>query len=168
MNSPPQGKELSAEPCVLLDAADSWLYLVFPESGLCCRSCNTSEFCGIIAPRWLQNATYQGVATIGGVECEGWMKQGGEQNFYYVTTASRCRTNARQPCQYYEGYPTLDVGVNQWNFTYAAYSTAPIPADVFAVPADMQCEQACPHSPMSYAQRLRARHALGLGSLREL
>lgn len=96
------GKEFSDEPCLLLDAADSWLYLIFPESGLCCRACNTSSYCGIIAPWWLQeNATYQGTAVIGGVACDGWMKQGGEQNFYYTTVASRDQPTARQPCQYF-------------------------------------------------------------------
>jgi len=49
------GKFLSEEPCTLLDSADSWLYLIFPLSKLCCRACNTTDFCGIIASDWLQD-----------------------------------------------------------------------------------------------------------------
>ena len=61
------GKSLSEEPCTLLDSADSWLYLIFPQSKLCCRACNTTDFCGIIASDWLQeNSTYVGTTTIGG------------------------------------------------------------------------------------------------------
>jgi hypothetical protein len=37
------------------------------------------------------------------------------------------------------GYPTFDVGSNYWNFTYSQYSTAPIPASVFAVPTGAVC-----------------------------
>jgi hypothetical protein len=66
-----------------------------------------------------------------------------EQNYWYSTVASRGQPNARQPCQYFEGYPTFNVGSNYWNFTYSAYSTAPIPAATFAVPAGMGCDQMC-------------------------
>jgi hypothetical protein len=53
------GMSLSEEPCTLLDSADSWLYLIFRQSKLCCRACNTTDFCGIIASDWLQeNSTY--------------------------------------------------------------------------------------------------------------
>ena len=31
----------------------------------------------------------------------GWMKVGGEQNYYYA------EVETQQPCEYYEGYPTL-------------------------------------------------------------
>lgn len=110
------GKFLSEEPCSLLDASDGWLYLIYPQSKLCCRACNTTDYCGIIASDWLQdNATYVGTTTIRGVECDGWVKVGGEQNFWYTTTASRANKFARQPCQYDEGYPTFADGSNYWN-----------------------------------------------------
>jgi hypothetical protein len=78
------GKELSEEPCSLLDSNDSWLYLIFPQSKLCCRyvhcccvcsmrnvcvfvcvcvclmhcmrrrACNVTDHCGIILPTWLE------------------------------------------------------------------------------------------------------------------
>ena len=164
-----KGKEYSDEPCMLLDAADSWLYLIFPESGLCCRACSVADHCGIIAPRWLQqNATYQGTAVIGGVECDGWMKQGGEENYFWTVVASRNRPNERQPCQYYEGYPTFALGSNYWNFTYDAYNINPIPAEVFAVPTDMGCDAMCPQSDLSYQQRLEARFAAGSPTLRRV
>ena len=51
----------------------------------------------------------KGTATIGGELCDGWMKLGGEQNYWYTTVASRGMPNARQPCQYFEGYPTFNV-----------------------------------------------------------
>ena len=40
------------------------------------------------------------------------MKVGGEQNYWYTTVASRNDKDARQPCQYDEGYPTFDKGSN--------------------------------------------------------
>ena len=108
-----EGKYFSEEPCSLLDSSDSWLYLIYPQSKLCCRACNTTDFCGIIASDWLQdNATYVGTTTIRGVECDGWVKVGGEQNYWYTTVASRNDKDARQPCQYDEGYPTFDKGSN--------------------------------------------------------
>ena len=108
-----QGKYFSEEPCSLLDSADGWLYVVYPQSKTCCRACNTTAFCGIIASNWLQdNATYVGTSTIRGVDCDGWVKVGGEQNFWYTTVASRNDKFARQPCQYDEGYPTFDKGSN--------------------------------------------------------
>jgi hypothetical protein len=95
------GKEFSEEPCSILDSADTWMYLYFPQSKTCCRACNTTDYCGIISSTWLQdNATYVGTSTIRGVECDGWVKIGGEQNYWYTTVASRNDKFARQPCQY--------------------------------------------------------------------
>jgi hypothetical protein len=96
------GHETSDAPCNLLASTDGWRRIIYPETGECCKACNVTEYCGIVAPWWLQqNATFQGYKTIAGMNCSGWMKQGGEENYYYseVTT--------QQPCQYYEGYPTL-------------------------------------------------------------
>jgi hypothetical protein len=88
-----KGKERSDEPCTLLASTDGWRRVIFPESGLCCKFCNVSQFCGIVAPDWLQKeSTYQGQKQIEGMTCDGWLKVGGEQNFYYADAASQ------QPC----------------------------------------------------------------------
>ena len=43
----------------------------------CCKYCNTTQFCGIVRPDWLQeNSTYQGQLNISGMLCDGWMKEG--------------------------------------------------------------------------------------------
>jgi len=163
------GKGLSDEPCSLLDAADGWLYLVFPASNQCCRACNTTQFCGIISPTWLQsNATYEGVRMLGGVAADLYLKVGGEDNYYAVSVVSRGSPLARQPVNYFEGYPTFADGLNAWNFTLSAYSTAPIPSSTFAVPAGMGCETDCVLTTDSYAERLRARAAAGLRGLRRV
>lgn len=164
-----QGKGMSDEPCSLLDASDGWLYLVFPSSKQCCRACNVSSYCGIISPTWLQsNATYVGEEVLGGVESDLYLKVGGEQNYYAVTVESRGRPLARQPVVYFEGYPTFAQGLNAWNFSLSAYSTAPIPASRFAVPAGLGCETDCVLTTDTYAQRLEARAAAGLRGLRRL
>jgi hypothetical protein len=144
------GYEFSDEPCSLLASTDTWRYVIYPESKFCCRFCNTTEYCGIIAPTWLQeNATYQGQRTIGGKLCNGWMKQGGESNYAFFTADS-----LQQPCQYYEGYPSFDIGSNYWNFTMSAFSTAPIPSATFAVPTGMGCENMCQSSEIPYEERI--------------
>jgi len=97
------GKELSDEPCSLLASVDTWRYVIFPQSRQCCRYCNTTQYCGIIRPDWLTNATYQGTRDIGGYASNGWMKKGGEENYYWATADSR-----QWPVQYYEGYPTFE------------------------------------------------------------
>ena len=38
-----KGKELSDEPCNLLASVDTWRYVIFPESGTCCRYCNSAS-----------------------------------------------------------------------------------------------------------------------------
>jgi hypothetical protein len=92
-----KGHEKSDEPCSLLASSDSWRYVIYPESGECCRFCNTTDYCGIVAPDWLQqNATFVNVQPFGSLSCDGWVKQGGEQNFYYADLITR------QPCEYYE------------------------------------------------------------------
>ena len=159
-----KGKELSDEPCSLLDSADSWLYVVYPQSKLCCRACNTSSFCGIISPTWLQeNATYQGQKVINGTLSSGWMKEGGEQNFYWVSSASNDKKDARVPVQYYEGYPTFAEGSNFWNFSTELYSNAPIPSSTFDVPSGMGCDAMCEFGAESYATRLQRRFEAGVG-----
>lgn len=146
-----KGKEGSEEPCTLLASNDLWRYVIFPESQLCCRYCNTSQYCGIIRPDWLQqNATYQGTKAFSGTTCYGWLKIGGEQNYYYATADGT-------PCQYYEGYPTFNVGNNTWNFNLSSFSRAPIPGSTFAVPSNMGCEQQCQITDMPYEQRLAMR-----------
>ena len=69
--------------------------------------CNTTDDCGIVRPDWLQvNASYVGTATIAGMTCQGWVKQGGEQNYYYAEVGTGA------PCLYYEGYPVLPLTSN--------------------------------------------------------
>jgi len=103
--------------------------------------------CGIIAPTWLDGASYVGQKTINGILCNGfathsvseligvagWMKQGGEKNYYYATADS-----AQKPCMYYEGYPKLIIGKNEWLYDTAAYEEqvqvfANLPHDVTSV-----------------------------------
>ena len=93
-----KGHETTDEPCLLLASNDTWRYVIYPDSGECCRVCSTADDCGIVLPGWLQhNASYEGAETIAGLDCEGWMKQGGEQNYYYAEKTTQ------QPCLYYEG-----------------------------------------------------------------
>jgi len=81
------------EPCSLLASSDTWRYIIFPATGECCRACNTTDYCGIVRPDWLQeNSTYVGRSTIAGLTCDGWMKEGGEQNFYFADV------DTQQPC----------------------------------------------------------------------
>ena len=77
------------------------------------------------------------------------MKQGGEQNYYFAAADGT-------PCQYYEGYPTFNVGNNTWTFDMSAFSRAPIPGSTFAVPQGMGCEAMCETSTIAYEDRLRA------------
>lgn len=147
-----KGKENSDEPCTLLASNDTWRYVIFPTSTppVCCRYCNTSEYCGIISPNWLkQNSTYQGTRQFGSQTCYGWMKEGGEQNYYWVTADD-------VPCQYYEGYPTFGVGNNTWNFDMSQYSPGPVHGSVFDVPTGMGCDAMCETSDLTYEQRLQA------------
>lgn len=73
-------------------------HAIFPASGECCRVCSTADDCGIVSPGWLQhNSTYEGEETIAGLNCAGFMKEGGEQNYYYAAVGTQ------QPCLYYEG-----------------------------------------------------------------
>eukprot|EP00762_Andalucia_godoyi_P001623 ANDGO_00142.mRNA.1 hypothetical protein EMIHUDRAFT_248861 len=134
-------KKTSDEPCKLLNAADGWLYVIFPESNLCCQFCNASEYCTIISPTWLNGAAYVGQKTVDGHLCNGWMKKGGEENYYFATADAR-----QLPCEYYEGYPTLDVGSNVWAYdlrTYVAGAYIFDSDEVFAVPSSMKCDQSC-------------------------
>ena len=90
--------ELDDSPCNLLMSTDLWRRVIFPETGECCKACDTADYCGIVRPDWLQdNSTYQGEETIAGLDCQGWMKEGGEQNYYYAEKTTG------QPCLYYEG-----------------------------------------------------------------
>jgi hypothetical protein len=149
----------SDEPCSLLAAADGWRYVIFPETQSCCRACNVSDYCGIVRPDWLQtNATYQGPQTIDGATCYGWMKQGGEQNYWYATASG-------QPCLYFEGYPVLPFTSNVWAFHMANFSRSPIDPSTFAVPAGWGCESACNLTETPYAERLEARWRAGIGGL---
>jgi hypothetical protein len=134
-----KGKEWDEAPCNLLAAADGWRYVIYPETKECCRVCNVSSYCGIISPDWLKTgAVYQGKKEINGAMCEGWMKKGGEENYYWVTADSK-----RIPCQYYEGYPNFVVGSNYWNFEREKYSDAPIPSSTFAIPQGWGCDKHC-------------------------
>lgn len=145
------GFEFSSQPCNLIASSDTWRYVYFPQSNFCCRFCNTTDYCGIISPSWLQtNATYQGQRLIDGVNCNGWMKQGGEDNYAWFTADAN-----QQPAQYYEGYPTFDIGSNYWNFTLGAFSRSPIPASTFALPTTTTCSSQCPQSALTYQERLQ-------------
>jgi hypothetical protein len=151
-----KGKENSSEPCSLIAAADTWRYVLFPQSSVCCRVCNTSDYCGIVAPDWLQvNATYQGQQTIAGMQCDGWMKQGGEQNYFYAEVGTS------NPCMYYEGYPTLPFTKNEWDFIPSAFNRAPIDPSVFVPPPGIGCENMCQMTDTTYEQRLAWRYEAG-------
>lgn len=146
------GKEFSDEPCQLLASSDTWRYVIFPTSNppTCCRYCNTTNYCGIISPNWLQqNSTYQGEEIIDGRTCYGWEKTGGEENYFWATSDT-----PQQPCSYYEGYPTFQVGMNLWNFTMDKYSSSPIPGSVFTVPSNMGCDTICKTTELTYEERL--------------
>jgi hypothetical protein len=150
-----KAKAHSDEPCSLIDNVDGWLYVYYPTSQYCCRACNTTDYCGIISPTWLQqDAVYQGTQTFQGVLSDGWMKQGGEQNYYWTSVASRNDKNKRIPVVYYEGYPTFSVGNNTWTFNLTAYSNDAIPSSTFDVPQGMNCEQMCELSGKTYEERL--------------
>ena len=78
-------QELSDEECWLLAANDTWRYVIFPSGPTpsCCKYCNVSQYCGIVKPDWLQdNSTYVGRQNISGLTCDGWKKDGGEENYW--------------------------------------------------------------------------------------
>lgn len=130
-------KSDSDEPCSLLSSSDGWRYIIFPESGSCCRYCNVTDHCGIINRDWLvENSTYAGQEEVAGETCDGWVKEGGEKNYYYARAA-----NPQLPCMYYEGYPILPFTKNTWLYDTDSYSTDPIEASVFDVPDG--CEDMC-------------------------
>lgn len=144
-----KGYETSEAPCNLLEAPDGWRYVIYPGDKFCCRACNVTDYCGVISPDWLQEgATYQGQKIINGALCEGWMKKGGEENYFWVLVS-----NPNVPCQYYEGYPNFVVGSNYWNFEREKYSNSPIPASVFALPEYCASKQICPRSEVPYHRR---------------
>lgn len=92
------GKEFDDAPCTLLASTDTWRYVIYPLTNECCRLCNTTDYCGIISPTWLQqNATYQGTRVIDGQLAYGWLKVGGEENYYWALSDGT-------PKNYYEGY----------------------------------------------------------------
>jgi len=145
-----KGKETSDEPCNLLASVDGWRYVIYPESNLCCKFCNVSDYCGIISPNWLKNGSnYVGKEVIDGYSCEGWEKTGGEENYFYVTTDEQ-----QIPCQYWEGYPTPDIGKNFWNFTLPLFNRNPINSSTFEIPSGMGCENMCDKTTMSYSERI--------------
>ena len=153
-----RGKERSDEPCTLLASTDGWRRVIFPESKQCCKFCNVSQFCGIVSPAWLQTgATYQGRRELAGMACDGWLKAGSEQNYYFADAATQ------QPCEYFEGYPTLPASSNYWRFLPALFSRAAIPAAAFAPPAG--CDAMCDVTDVPFAQRIRERHAAGVGAI---
>ena len=123
-----KGKKYSDEPCSMIVSKDGWRYVLFPEESSCCKYCNTTVGCGIISRDWLRNSTYQGQKTIQGRLCNGWMKKGGEKNYYYATADS-----LQEPCEFYEGYPTLADGINVWLYSTTQYKTGPQDPKLFEV-----------------------------------
>ena len=153
-----KGKERSDEPCTLLASTDGWRRIIFPESSQCCKYCNVSQYCGIVAPDWLQkDAMYQGQQQIAGMTCDGWLKIGGEHNFYYADAATQ------QPCEYYEGYPTLPASSNYWRFAPSLFNREKIAPSTFAPPPG--CDTLCDVTTVPYSERIRARYEAGVGSI---
>ena len=155
------GMERYDGPCTLLESPDGWRRVIFPETNECCKFCNTTDYCGIVRPDWLQHgAAYQGKEIIAGMTCDGWMKQGGEQNYWYADAVTQ------QPCLYYEGYPTLPASSNYWRFIPSGFSRAPIPAAAFSPPAG--CDALCKTGAATFRERLEDRHAAGIGGITRL
>ena len=61
-------------------------YLYYPKSDDCCYCCSAESGCGVLKPTWMSDATYEGKATIKGVETFKWNKVGAQDNFYFETT----------------------------------------------------------------------------------
>jgi hypothetical protein len=153
------GHEYINERCNLLASTDLWRYAIYPDTKQCCKVCDTADYCGIVAPDWLQkNSTYEGEKVINGLTCEGFMKEGGEQNFYYAEKTTQ------QPCLYYEGYPVLPDTSNYWRFITSNFSRAPIASSSFDVPVGFGCEFVCIKSPTTYIERVAKRAELKIGN----
>ena len=131
-----RGKELSDQPCTMIVNKDGWRYIIFPEESSCCRYCNAEHGCGIVRRDWLRNSTYVGQKTIRGRLCDGWVVKGTEVNYYYATADA-----AQEPCEFYEGYPSLKVGINIWSYSTTQYKTGPQDPKLFEVPSD--CTSKC-------------------------
>lgn len=71
----------------------------------------------------------------------GWLKVGGEQNYWYAEVGTG------NPCEYYEGYPTLPFTSNYWRFVPEGFSRTPIPASTFVPPAG--CDGMCQLTDMA-------------------
>jgi hypothetical protein len=158
------GHEFDNEPCNLLASSDGWRYIIYPKTNTCCRACNITNYCGIVRPDWLQqNATYEGTKEIGGRTCVGYMKVGGEQNFWWA------EANTSRPCLFEEGYPVLPDTSNIWDFNNQPFSRNPIPASTFAPTPG--CTALCQLSDVPYKERLeerwRRRRGVGGGGLRK-
>ena len=121
------GHELDSSPCSLLASPDGWRRVYFPShhgaaggaaapgaegaegaegagpppprSPSCCKYCNLTDYCGIVAPDWLRRggATFMGNVSMGGRTCNHWQKQGGESNNWYAEVGTDL------PCEYWEG-----------------------------------------------------------------
>lgn len=110
--------------------------MVFPESNFCCKSCNATQGCGAVKPNWLDGAEYLGQQIIDGEACDGWVQQGNDRNFMWFVAG----TNT--PVSFYEGTPTLEQGINLWNFT--TYHAVQPPSSVFVPPAYCAGAPSCP------------------------
>ena len=73
-----RGHETDMSPCSLLATPDGWRRVIFPggngQRPSCCKFCNITDYCGIVAPDWLRrgSAQFLGNVTFGSRVCNHW------------------------------------------------------------------------------------------------
>lgn len=106
-------------------------YLVFPHKKYCCMCCDAAHGCGYVSPTWLDDAKFEGNATVNGAAVFKWSKSGLQPNYYYSTADS----------------DQIPIELDQLPTDYQAFhpdtfTTSPIDPSVFAVPD--YCVSSCP------------------------
>lgn len=121
---------LTDTPCTHL-VKEGRRYLIFPELSECCMCCTSEAGCGVLSPTWLQNATFQGVESIRGIEAYKWLVMGLQPNYYYSTA-----NVAQVPVE-------LDQTPNDYmSLHHETFSPLPVDPSIFDVPSD--CKPSCP------------------------
>ncbi|KAF5831746.1 hypothetical protein DUNSADRAFT_12616 [Dunaliella salina] len=106
-------------------------YLIFPELKQCCLCCVAAQGCGILSPRWLDDAEFQGTTHLYGKEVYKWSKKGVQGNFYYSTA-----DEAQLPVELYQ------VPNDRQTLNTSTFSPEGVTPDLIEVPR--YCKPRCP------------------------
>lgn len=123
-------------PCNMLFSNDTNLYIHYPEAKTCCRLCGLENYCTVMEPNWLKNATFIGDEMFYGSKCHGWQTPGFTfMDTWYVT-------DENVPCQYHEKSDHLGT-IHNITFNQKSFNLGPPNPDIFNVPS--YCHKECPN-----------------------